>query len=100
MPSRPTIEFKLTATLAVLCLLLFLVGPQASFGMRASSFGLTAVYGDRIVPLTQIRLIGDIYALRSPLPRTIQPASKGKTRRRSQRRSGKICCGVCQRTRA
>ncbi|ACV36703.1 methyl-accepting chemotaxis sensory transducer [Candidatus Accumulibacter phosphatis] len=63
MSGRLTIKLRLIAVLGFLCLLLFLVGAQGLLGMRATNDGLARVYNDRVVPLKQLKLIADAYAV-------------------------------------
>jgi methyl-accepting chemotaxis protein len=63
MLDRLTIKLRLVAVLCFLCLLLLLFGTQGLLGMRATNDGLATVYNDRVVPLKQLKLIADAYAV-------------------------------------
>ena len=57
------ISTRLAALLAALCLLVLLVGAGGLYGMGQSNAGLKSVYDDRVVPLKQIKVVADMYAV-------------------------------------
>ncbi|WP_010458020.1 methyl-accepting chemotaxis protein [Acidovorax radicis] len=57
------ISTRLAGLLAALCLLVLLVGVAGLFGMGQSNTGLKSVYDDRVVPLKQIKVVADMYAV-------------------------------------
>jgi len=57
------ISTRLAGLLAVLCLLVLLVGAAGLYGMGNSNAGLKSVYDDRVVPLKQIKVVADMYAV-------------------------------------
>jgi len=61
--SQFKISTRLAALLAALCLLVLLVGGAGLFGMGQSNAGLKSVYDDRVVPLKQIKVVADMYAV-------------------------------------
>jgi methyl-accepting chemotaxis protein/methyl-accepting chemotaxis protein-1 (serine sensor receptor) len=46
-----------------LCMLVLLVGGLGLFGQEKSSSGLRSVYYERIVPLKQLKMVSDMYAV-------------------------------------
>jgi len=63
MLNQLTIKLRLIATLTLLCLLLLLVGTHGLLGLRATNDSLETVYNDRVVPLKQLKLVADAYAV-------------------------------------
>ncbi|MDH4418690.1 MAG: methyl-accepting chemotaxis protein [Acidovorax sp.] len=61
--SQFKISTRLAALLGALCLLVLLVGGAGLFGMGQSNAGLKSVYDDRVVPLKQIKVVADMYAV-------------------------------------
>jgi len=61
--SQFKISTRLASLLAALCLLVLLVGAAGLFGMGQSNAGLRSVYDDRVVPLKQIKVVADMYAV-------------------------------------
>ena len=57
------ISTRLAGLLAALCLLVLLVGMAGLYGMGNSNAGLKTVYDDRVVPLKQIKVVADMYAV-------------------------------------
>ncbi|MEG0000528.1 MAG: methyl-accepting chemotaxis protein [Comamonas sp.] len=57
------ISIRLAGILAVLCCLVLLVGGVGLLGMGQSNAGLKSVYQDRVVPLKQIKIVADMYAV-------------------------------------
>ena len=57
------ISTRLAGLLAALCLLVLLVGVAGLYGMGNSNAGLKSVYDDRVVPLKQIKVVADMYAV-------------------------------------
>jgi methyl-accepting chemotaxis protein len=58
-----TIKFRLLGLLCVMSLLLIAVGVTGLYGMQSSNSGLLTVYNDRVVPLQQLKIIADDYAV-------------------------------------
>ena len=52
-----TINFRLTAVIAMMSILLLIVGGMGLFGMSKANVGLRSVYEDRTVPMNQIAAI-------------------------------------------
>ncbi|EHL22209.1 methyl-accepting chemotaxis sensory transducer [Acidovorax sp. NO-1] len=63
MMSQFKISTRLAALLTALCLLVLLVGAEGLLGMGQSNAGLKSVYDDRVVPLKQIKVVADMYAV-------------------------------------
>ncbi|WP_462387665.1 methyl-accepting chemotaxis protein [Acidovorax sp. Q11] len=61
--SQFKISTRLAGLLAALSLLVLLVGGAGLFGMGQSNAGLKTVYDDRVVPLKQIKVVADMYAV-------------------------------------
>ena len=61
--SQFKISTRLAGLLTALCLLVLLVGGAGLFGMGQSNAGLKSVYDDRVVPLKQIKVVADMYAV-------------------------------------
>lgn len=61
--SQFKISTRLAGLLTALCLLVLLVGAAGLFGMGQSNAGLKSVYDDRVVPLKQIKVVADMYAV-------------------------------------
>lgn len=57
------IATKMSALLVALCLCMAAVGALGMLGMRAAQEGLDTVYRDRVVPLQQLKLVSDAYAV-------------------------------------
>jgi methyl-accepting chemotaxis protein/methyl-accepting chemotaxis protein-1 (serine sensor receptor) len=57
------ISTRLAGLLAALCVLVLLVGVAGLYGMGNSNAGLKSVYDDRVVPLKQIKVVADMYAV-------------------------------------
>lgn len=57
------ISTRLTLLLAALCAMMVAIGSAGLWGMQRSNAGLNTVYQDRVVPLKQIKLISDAYAV-------------------------------------
>ncbi|CAM3964599.1 methyl-accepting chemotaxis protein [Paracidovorax anthurii] len=60
---RLKISTRLGWLLAALCLLAAGVGAAGLLGMGSSNAGLVTVYRDRVVPLQQIKMVADAYAV-------------------------------------
>jgi methyl-accepting chemotaxis protein len=58
-----TIKLRLLLLLGVMGLLLIAVGMTGLYGMQSSNAGLLTVYNDRVVPLQQLKIIADDYAV-------------------------------------
>jgi len=54
---------RLLSLLAALCTLVLLVGGLGLFGLQQSNSGLRSVYYDRVVPLKQLKIVSDMYAV-------------------------------------
>ncbi len=54
---------RLLGLLAALCTLVLLVGGLGLFGLQQSNNGLRSVYYDRVVPLKQLKIVSDMYAV-------------------------------------
>ncbi|MFY3386381.1 MCP four helix bundle domain-containing protein, partial [Paracidovorax sp. MALMAid1276] len=61
--SQFRISTRLAGLLTALCLLVLVVGGAGLFGMAQSNAGLRSVYDDRVVPLKQIKIVADMYAV-------------------------------------
>ena len=61
--SQFKISTRLAGLLTALCLLVLLVGGGGLFGMGQSNAGLKSVYDERVVPLKQIKVVADMYAV-------------------------------------
>ena len=61
--NRFKISTRLAGLLMVLCCLVVLVGAAGLLGMGQSNAGLKSVYDDRVVPLKQIKVVADMYAV-------------------------------------
>ncbi len=57
------ISTRLSLLLAALCLLTTVIGSVGLAGMQRANAGLNTVYQDRVVPLKQIKLVSDAYAV-------------------------------------
>ena len=57
------ISTRLSLLLAALCLLTVVIGTAGLTGMQRANVGLNTVYQDRVVPLKQIKLVSDAYAV-------------------------------------
>ena len=57
------ISTRLVGLLEVLCCLVLLVGGAGLLGMGQSNAGLKSVYDDRVLPLKQIKIVADMYAV-------------------------------------
>ncbi|WP_395452790.1 methyl-accepting chemotaxis protein [Acidovorax delafieldii] len=57
------ISTRLSLLLAVLCVLTVVIGSAGLTGMQRANAGLNTVYQDRVVPLKQIKLVSDAYAV-------------------------------------
>ncbi|RLJ38558.1 methyl-accepting chemotaxis protein [Acidovorax sp. 106] len=57
------ISTRLALLLAALCLLTAVIGTAGLLGMQRANQGLNTVYQDRVVPLKQIKLVSDAYAI-------------------------------------
>lgn len=57
------ISTRLALLLAALCLLTAVIGTAGLLGMQRANQGLDTVYQDRVVPLKQIKLVSDAYAI-------------------------------------
>ncbi len=57
------VSTRLSLLLVVLCALTFVIGAAGLMGMQQSNAGLNTVYQDRVVPLKQIKLVSDAYAV-------------------------------------
>jgi methyl-accepting chemotaxis protein/methyl-accepting chemotaxis protein-1 (serine sensor receptor) len=57
------VSTRLSLLLVVLCALTLAIGSAGLMGMRRSNAGLDTVYQDRVVPLKQIKLVSDAYAV-------------------------------------
>ncbi|WCM92613.1 methyl-accepting chemotaxis protein [Acidovorax sp. NCPPB 2350] len=60
---RLKVSTRLGWLLAALCLLAAGVGAAGLLGMGSSNAGLVTVYRDRVVPLQQIKMVADAYAV-------------------------------------
>ncbi len=61
--SHLKISTRLSLLLAALCLLTTVIGSVGLAGMQRANAGLNTVYQDRVVPLKQIKLVSDAYAV-------------------------------------
>ena len=57
------ISTRLSLLLVALCALMVAIGSAGLMGMQRSNAGLNTVYQDRVVPLKQIKLVSDAYAV-------------------------------------
>ncbi len=57
------VSTRLSLLLAALCLLTVAIGAAGLTGMQRANAGLNTVYQDRVVPLQQIKLVSDAYAV-------------------------------------
>ncbi|MDP4072873.1 methyl-accepting chemotaxis protein [Acidovorax sp. A1169] len=57
------VSTRLSLLLVVLCALTVVIGCAGLMGMQRSNVGLDTVYQDRVVPLKQIKLVSDAYAV-------------------------------------
>ncbi|MDD2176870.1 methyl-accepting chemotaxis protein [Acidovorax sp. D2M1] len=57
------ISTRLSLLLAALCVLTVVIGIAGLTGMQHADAGLNTVYQDRVVPLKQIKLVSDAYAV-------------------------------------
>ena len=57
------VSTRLTMLLAALCLLAMVIGAAGLTGMHGANAGLNTVYQDRVIPLKQIKLVSDAYAV-------------------------------------
>ncbi|MDA8462215.1 methyl-accepting chemotaxis protein [Acidovorax sp. NCPPB 3859] len=57
------IATKMSLLLSALCLCMAAVGAIGMLGMRAAKDGLDTVYRDRVLPLQQLKLVSDAYAV-------------------------------------
>lgn len=57
------ISTRLSLLLVALCALMAVIGSAGLMGMQRSNAGLNTVYQDRVVPLKQIKLVSDAYAV-------------------------------------
>ncbi|GAA4419212.1 methyl-accepting chemotaxis protein [Acidovorax lacteus] len=57
------IATRLTLLLVALCLLMVVIGAAGLLGMRDANQGLNTVYQDRVVPLKQLKVVADAYAV-------------------------------------
>lgn len=57
------IKTKLICLLTMMSLLLITVGILGIYGIKTSNDGLLTVYNDRVVPLKQLKLVSDMYAV-------------------------------------
>ena len=58
-----TISLRLILAFAVPLVLLVILGSQSYFSVRAMHQHIDTLYDDRIVPLTELKLIADAYAV-------------------------------------
>lgn len=58
-----SVKLKLSLLVGLLCTLLVAVGTLGVMGMKATTQGLETVYKDRVVPLQQLKVIADAYAV-------------------------------------
>src|SRR3990167_4877333 len=58
-----TISLRLILAFAVPLLLLVILGSQSYFSVQAMHQHIDTLYDDRIVPLTELKLIADAYAV-------------------------------------
>ncbi|RQO83173.1 methyl-accepting chemotaxis protein [Acidovorax sp. FJL06] len=61
--SQLKIATRLSLLLAALCLLTTVIGSVGLAGMQRANAGLNTVYQDRVIPLKQIKLVSDAYAV-------------------------------------
>jgi len=61
--SSMSIKSRLVLTLAILCVVIIAIGGLGLNGLRQTVRGLETVYNDRVVPLAQIKVIADAYAV-------------------------------------
>jgi methyl-accepting chemotaxis protein len=61
--NKISVKTQLAATLGGLCLLIIAAGVLGLQGMKATQAGLATVYDDRVVPLKQLKVIADLYAV-------------------------------------
>jgi methyl-accepting chemotaxis protein len=57
------ISTRLAMLLSALCLLTAIIGMAGLLGMQRANQGLNTVYKDRVVPLKQLKLVSDAYAI-------------------------------------
>lgn len=57
------ISTRLSLLLVAMCTLMAVIGSAGLMGMQRSNAGLNTVYQDRVVPLKQIKLVSDAYAV-------------------------------------
>ncbi|EJE50871.1 methyl-accepting chemotaxis protein [Acidovorax sp. CF316] len=57
------VSTRLSLLLLVLCALTVVIGAAGLMGMQRSNAGLNTVYQDRVVPLQQIKIVSDAYAV-------------------------------------
>jgi methyl-accepting chemotaxis protein len=63
MFDKMTVATRLLLLAGVLILFLLLIGVLGIFGMRESNAGMETVYNDRVVPLRDLKVISDNYAV-------------------------------------
>lgn len=63
MFDKMKVASRLLLLAGMLILFLLLIGALGIFGMRASNAGMETVYNDRVVPLSDLKLIADSYAV-------------------------------------
>ena len=61
---RMKIATRLALLLAFLCALMVMIGAKGLWGMASTRQTLNEVYQDRVIPLKQIKVISDAYAVR------------------------------------
>ena len=61
--NRYRISTRLMILLGALCAFLLIVGAMGLFGLGQANSGLKSVYEDRVVPLNEIKIVADRYAV-------------------------------------
>ena len=61
--NRFSISARLMALLAALCAIVAIVGAIGLSGLGRANEGLKSVYDDRVVPLNEIKIVADRYAV-------------------------------------
>ncbi len=63
MPKHLTIRTRLMILIALMSLILLGIGVSGVLGMKAAESSLETVYKDRVVPLDQLKIVADMYAV-------------------------------------
>jgi methyl-accepting chemotaxis protein len=59
----PSIKTRLTIWAAVSALLIAMIGSLGLYQMNATNNALTTIYNDRVIPLKQLKIVADMYAV-------------------------------------